>query len=225
MFEDTIEKESSSSSEESLQLVSFELSGEEFGVDIMQVSEIIPISKITRIPQAPECVKGLINLRGKIVVVIDLNRRLGFSPRESDSLSKIIIVKVKDTTIGMLVNSVNGILKLPLSFIESTPDMIKSKINSEYLTGVGKAGNRLLILLNLARVLGEEEVDELNQLSSSSSSFSSSSSSPSLSSSSSPSSSYSSSSPSSSFKESPEENTLESISKIYRDSFPIISNL
>lgn len=106
------------------------------------------------------------------------------------------------------MNSVNGILKLPpLSFIESTPDMIKSKINSEYLTGVGKAGNRLLILLNLARVLGEEEVDELNQLSSSSSSFSSSSSSPSLSSSSSPSSSYSSSSPSSSFKESPEENT------------------
>ena len=81
MFEDTIEKESSSSSEESLQLVSFELSGEEFGVDIMQVSEIIPISKITRIPQAPECVKGLINLRGKIVVVIDLNRLLGFSPR------------------------------------------------------------------------------------------------------------------------------------------------
>ena len=151
--------------------------------------------------------KRAINLRGKIVVVIDLNRRLGFSPRESDSLSKIIIVKVKDTTIGMLVNSVNGILKLPLSFIESTPDMIKSKINSEYLTGVGKAGNRLLILLNLARVLGEEEVDELNQLSSSSSSFSSSSSSPSLSSSSSPSSSYSSSSPSSSFKESPEENT------------------
>ncbi|AGF96756.1 chemotaxis protein CheW [Methanosarcina mazei] len=209
MFEDTIEKESSSSSEESLQLVSFELSGEEFGVDIMQVSEIIPISKITRIPQAPECVKGLINLRGKIVVVIDLNRRLGFSPRESDSLSKIIIVKVKDTTIGMLVNSVNGILKLPLSSIESTPDMIKSKINSEYLTGVGKAGNRLLILLNLARVLGEEEVDELNQLSSSSSSSSSPSSpsSPSLSSSSSPSSSYSSSSPSSSFKESPEENT------------------
>lgn len=206
MFEDTIEKESSSSSEESLQLVNFELSGEEFGVDIMQVSEIIPISKITRIPQAPECVKGLINLRGKIVVVIDLNRRLGFSPRESDSLSKIIIVKVKDTTIGMLVNSVNGILKLPLSSIESTPDMIKSKINSEYLTGVGKAGNRLLILLNLARVLGEEEVDELNQLSSSSSS-SSSPSSPSLSSSSSPSSSYSSSSPSSSFKESPEENT------------------
>lgn len=209
MFEDTIEKESSSSSEESLQLVNFELSGEEFGVDIMQVSEIIPISKITRIPQAPECVKGLINLRGKIVVVIDLNRRLGFSPRESDSLSKIIIVKVKDTTIGMLVNSVNGILKLPLSSIESTPDMIKSKINSEYLTGVGKAGNRLLILLNLSRVLGEEEVDELNQLSSSSSSSSSPSSpsSPSLSSSSSPSSSYSSSSPSSSFKESPEENT------------------
>lgn len=178
MFKEKAEKEDSSLSEESLQLVVFELSGEEFGVDIMQVSEIIPISKITRIPQAPECVKGLINLRGKIIVVIDLNRRLGFSSRENDSLSRIIIVGVRDTTIGMIVNSVNGIFKLPFSSIEPTPDMIKSKINSEYLTGVGKAGNRLLILLNLARVLGEEEIDELNQLSSSSPSPSLSSSSP-----------------------------------------------
>jgi purine-binding chemotaxis protein CheW len=192
MFEERVEKKSSSSSEESLQLVVFELSGEEFGVGIMQVSEIIPISKITRVPQAPECVKGLINLRGKIIVVIDLNRRLGFSPRESDSLSRIIIVEVKDTTLGMLVNSVNGILKLPLSSIEPTPDMIKSKINSEYLTGVGKAGNRLFILLNLARVLGEEEIDELSQLSFSSSPSSS------------PSSSLSSPS---SFREFSEENT------------------
>ncbi len=92
MFEDTIEKESSSSSEESLQLVSFELSGgEEFGVDIMQVSEIIPISKITRIPQAPECVKGLINLRGgKIVVVIDLNRRLVSAPEKVTAFLKLL---------------------------------------------------------------------------------------------------------------------------------------
>jgi purine-binding chemotaxis protein CheW len=202
MFEERAEKEDSSLSEEPLQLVVFELSGEEFGVDIMQVSEILPISKITRVPQAPECVKGLINLRGKIIVVIDLNRRLGFSSKESDSLSRIIIVEVRDTTIGMLVNSVYGVLKLPFSSVEPTPDMIKSKINSEYLTGVGKAGNRLLILLNLARVLGEEEIDELNQLSSSSPSSSSSSpssspSSPSSSLSSSPSSSLSSSSSSS----------------------------
>ncbi|HII81515.1 MAG TPA: purine-binding chemotaxis protein CheW [Methanosarcina sp.] len=167
MFEERADKEGSPLSEEWLHLVVFELSGEEFGVNIMQVSEIMPVSKITRVPQAPECVKGLINLRGKIIVVIDLNRRLGFSLRESDSLSRIIIVEVGDTTIGMLVNSVSGVLKLPLSSIEPTPDMIKSKINSEYLTGVGKVGSRLLILLNLARVLGEEEVDELSQLSSS----------------------------------------------------------
>jgi purine-binding chemotaxis protein CheW len=158
MLEERVELKSPSLTEEFLQLVVFELSGEEFGVDIMQVSEIMPISKITRVPQAPECVKGLINLHGKIIVVIDLNRRLGFSPRENDSLSRIIIVEVEDTTIGMLVNSVNGVLKVPLSSTEPTPDMIKSKINSEYLTGVGKVGNRLLILLNLARVLGEEEI-------------------------------------------------------------------
>lgn len=166
MFEETA-REGSTFSEENLQLVIFELSGEEFGVEIMQVSEIIPVSRITRIPQAPECVKGLINLRGKIIVVIDLNKRLGFSPKETDSLSRIIVVDVRGTVIGMLVNSVSEIMRLPLSSIEPTPEMIKSKINAEYLTGVGKAGNRLLILLNLARILGEEEIDELNELSSS----------------------------------------------------------
>ncbi len=165
MFEETID-ESSSSSEENLRLVTFELSGEEFGVDIMQVSEIIPVPKITRIPQAPECVKGLINLRGKILVVIDLNKRLGFSSKETDSLSRIIIVEVKDTVLGMLVNSVKEVMSLPLSSVQSPPEMIKSKINAEYLRGVGNVGSRLLVLLNLARVLGEEEAAEISELSS-----------------------------------------------------------
>ncbi len=165
MFEETA-SESSTFSEKNLQLVIFELSGEEFGVEIMQVSEIIPVSRITSIPQAPECIKGLINLRGKIVVVIDLNKRLGFSSKETDSLSKIIILEVRGTVIGMLVNSVTEILRLPLSSIEPTPEIIKSKINAEYLKGVGKVGNRIIVLLNLARVLGEEEIDELNDLTS-----------------------------------------------------------
>jgi purine-binding chemotaxis protein CheW len=164
MFEETLE-EDSRFSEENLHLVTFELSGEEFGVDIMQVSEVIPVPRITRIPQAPECIKGLINLRGKILVVIDLNKRLGFSSKETDSLSRILIVKVKDTVIGMLVNSVKEVMRLPLSSIEPPPEMIKSKINAEYLIGVGKVGNRLIVLLNLARVLGEEEIEELSQLS------------------------------------------------------------
>jgi purine-binding chemotaxis protein CheW len=165
MVEETLD-EDSRFSEENLHLVTFELSGEEFGVDIMQVSEVIPVPRITRIPQAPECIKGLINLRGKILVVIDLNKRLGFSSKETDSLSRIIIVEVKDTLIGMLINSVKEVMNLPLSSIQPPPEMIKSKINAEYLTGVGKVGNRLLILLNLARVLGEEEIEELSELSS-----------------------------------------------------------
>ena len=165
MFEETLE-EDSKFQEENLHLVTFELSGEEFGVDIMQVSEVIPVPKITRIPQAPECVKGLINLRGKILVVIDLNKRLGFQSKDTDSLSRILIVEVKDTVTGMLVNSVKEVMHLPLSSIEPPPEIIKSKINSEYLTGVGKVGDRLLIILNLAKVLGEEEIEELNELSS-----------------------------------------------------------
>ncbi len=157
--EDSKFSEGSLHSEESLQLVIFELSGEEFGIEIMQVSEIIPASKITRIPRAPECVKGIVNLRGKIIVVLDLNDRLGFSSKKSDNLSKTIIVEFKGTKIGMPVNSVSEIVRLPLSSIEPIPEMVKSKINAEYLMGVGKAENRPLILLNLARVLGEEEID------------------------------------------------------------------
>lgn len=163
MLEETLD-EGSRFSEENLRLVIFELSGEEFGVDIMQVSEVIPVPRITRIPQAPECVKGLINLRGKILVVIDLNKRLELNSKETDSLSRIIIVEVKDTVIGMLVNSVKEVINLPLSSIQPPPEMIKSKINAEYLTGVGKVGNRLLILLNLVSVLGDEEIEELNEL-------------------------------------------------------------
>lgn len=165
MFEEILEK-GSKLQEENLHLVTFELSGEEFGVDIMQVSEVLPVPRVTRIPQAPECIRGLINLRGKILVVIDLNKRLGFPSKDTDSLSRIIIVEVKDTVIGMLVNSVKEVIRLPLSSIEPTPEMIKSRINAEYLTGVGKMGNRLLILLDLARVLGEEEIKEINELSS-----------------------------------------------------------
>lgn len=165
MFEETL-GEGSRFSEENLRLVTFELSGEEFGVDIMQVSEVIPVPRITRIPQAPECVKGLINLRGKILVVVDLNKRLEFSSKETDSLSRIIIVEVKDIVLGMLVNSAKEVMSLPLSSIQPPPEMIKSKINAEYLRGVGKIGSRLLILLNLIKVLGEEEIEELSELSS-----------------------------------------------------------
>lgn len=164
MFKEILD-EGSRFSEENLRLVTFELSGEEFGVDIMQVSEVIPVPRITRIPQAPGCIKGLINLRGKILVVIDLNKRLEFSSKETDSLSRIIIVEVKDTVLGMLVNSVKEVMSLPLSSIQQPPEMIKSKINAEYLRGVGKIGSRLIILLNLARVLGEEEIEELSELS------------------------------------------------------------
>lgn len=165
MFEETL-GEGSRFSSENLHLVTFELSGEEFGVDIMQVSEVIPVPRITRIPQSPEYVEGLINLRGKILVVVDLNKRLEFSSKKTDSLSRIIIVEVKDTVVGMLVNSAKEVMSLPLSSIQPPPEMIKSKINAEYLRGVGKIGNRLLILLNLAKVLGEEEIEELSELSS-----------------------------------------------------------
>ena len=97
--------------------------------------------------------------------MIDLNKRLEFSSKETDSLSRIIIVEVKDTVLGMLVNSVKEVMSLPFSSIQLPPEMIKSKINAEYLRGVGKIGSRLIILLNLARVLGEEEIEELSELS------------------------------------------------------------
>ncbi len=164
MTQTTPKKEESESGDDLLQLVVFQLGGEEFGVDIMQVQEIIRMPDTTRIPRAPDYVKGVINLRGKIIVVINLDTKFGIESKELDEDSRIIIIEVGNNIIGMVVDSVSEVTRLPASNVEKAPEIITSKIKAEYIMGVGKLDERLLILLDLEKVLGDEEVAEVSEI-------------------------------------------------------------
>lgn len=137
------------------QLVVFSLGLEEFAVNIMQVQEIIRMPEITRIPRSPDYVKGVINLRGKIIVVMDLDKRFGMSQKDMTDESRVVVVDIEGTVIGLVVDSVSEVIRLQGSNIDQTPEIIAQKINAEYLKGVGKLEDRLLILLDLENIISE----------------------------------------------------------------------
>ncbi|MBW7888214.1 MAG: chemotaxis protein CheW [Bacteroidetes bacterium] len=151
------------SSEELLQLVSFNIGEEEFGVDILKVQEIIRIVEVTRVPNAPEYVDGVINLRGKVIPIIDLRRRFGMERKEKDKNTRIIVVELNGKVLGFVVDAVSEVLRIPRSVTEPPPSIIAG-IDAEYITAIGKLENRLLILLDLERVLSVEEQDEAAML-------------------------------------------------------------
>jgi purine-binding chemotaxis protein CheW len=145
-----------------LQLVVFKLGSEEFGVEIRNVQEIIRMTNITKIPQASGYVKGIINLRGRIIVVINLNVMLGMESSELNGNTRIIVADVGDTVLGFAVDSVSEVIRLPESNVEPAPAIITNKIGTEYLYGVGKLDNRLLILLKLGKILGTNELRSIH---------------------------------------------------------------
>ncbi|MCL5268226.1 MAG: chemotaxis protein CheW [Bacteroidetes bacterium] len=151
------------SNETIYQLVSFVVEDEEFGVDILKVQEIIRTVEITRVPKSPEFVEGVINLRGKIVPVIDLRRRFGIEKRERDNETRIIVVELTDKVVGFLVDKVKEVIRVEKSIIEPPPELTTS-ISSNYITGVAKLQDRLLILLDLDKVLSGEEQEHLSEV-------------------------------------------------------------
>ncbi|MEW6418926.1 MAG: chemotaxis protein CheW [Nitrospirota bacterium] len=137
---------------EILQLVTFNLGNEEYAVDILKVQEINRMVEITTIPNAPFYVEGVINLRGKVIPVINLRKRFGLDSKETDSQSRIMVVDV-GATIGLIVDSVSEVLRLSSDTIEPPPPMTAGD-GSEYIKGVGKLEDRLLILLDIDRIFG-----------------------------------------------------------------------
>ena len=148
---------------EEVQLVIFKIGDEEFGVEINQVREIVKLVSITRMPKAPVFIEGVVNLRGQIITVIDLAKRLDLiSTGRSDS-TRIMVVEVGEDTVGMIVDSVSEVLRLSADNIENTPSLIDTEVHEQYLRGVGKNGDRLLILLDLNTVLSTEEIKNLSK--------------------------------------------------------------
>jgi purine-binding chemotaxis protein CheW len=136
-------------------LATFFLAGEEYGVDVRLVQEIIRLSEITQVPRAPQFVKGVINLRGRIVPVIDLKRKLGLGEVEATRQARIVVVKVRDRLMGLLVDGASQVLKVPVSVIEAAPEEVV-EIDASYIRGVAKLEARLIILVDLYKVLSIE---------------------------------------------------------------------
>ncbi len=138
--------------DELLQLVSFEIGDEEFGVEILKVQEINRMLEVTRVPNAPEYVDGVINLRGKVIPIIDLRRRFGMARKEHDKNTRIVVVELSGKVVGFVVDAVSEVLRIPRSVTEAPPSLVAG-IDAEYITAVGKLEDRLLILLDLEKVL------------------------------------------------------------------------
>ncbi|QQE13594.1 chemotaxis protein CheW [Planctomycetota bacterium] len=148
---------------ELLQLVSFVVGDEEFAVPILSVQEINRMMQITRVPQSPEYVEGVINLRGKIIPVIDLRKRFSMGELKDSSDARIIVVEVANRVIGFTVDRVNEVLRISSDIVDPPPS-ICSSISTDYIQGVGKLNDRLLIMLNLEKLFADYDMDELEQV-------------------------------------------------------------
>jgi purine-binding chemotaxis protein CheW len=145
------------------QLISFMVGEEEYGLDILRVKEVIRIREITRLPQAPSFVKGIINLRGDVIPIIDLRDKFGLEHREYTAMTRVIVVDVDGKLVGMVVDAASQVVRIPADQIEPPPP-IAGGLSVEYIRGVGKLDERLIILLQIDRILSTEEKVELKNL-------------------------------------------------------------
>ena len=140
------------------QLVIFKLGKELFGIDIDVVEGIIKLQEIVRVPQAPPFVEGITNLRGSVVPVVDLEKRLDLKEHSRNGATRIVVVNMDGLKVGMIVAEVTEVLTIDAQVIEPKPALV-STIDTEFITGVAKVGEKLIILLDLGRVLtaGEKQ--------------------------------------------------------------------
>jgi purine-binding chemotaxis protein CheW len=145
---------------ETIQVVSFKLGSEEYGVDIAQVQEINRMVAVTHVPRAPQFMEGVINLRGQLIPIIDLRTRFAMPRAEHSKNTRIVVTEIGTKRVGMVVDSVSEVLRLPVDQIEDAPEMLTG-VDTEYIRGVGKIEDRLIILLDLARIISGAEKREL----------------------------------------------------------------
>ncbi len=142
-------------------LVCFRIGKETYGVDIFSVREIVKAQEITSVPGAADYVLGIINLRGRIISVVDLAERLGLGHAKVNRASRILVVDVDGFTVGFLVDAATEVLKLTPEHIEPAPEELKLSSDDDYLEGVGKIEGRLVIILNLSNLLSDAEASTL----------------------------------------------------------------
>lgn len=144
--------------DELIQLVSFMLADEEYGVEVLKVREIIRMPTITKMPNVPQHVEGIINLRGKVIPIISMRRRFGLMENENNSQTRIIIMDVVGSLTGFIVDAVSEVIRIHSSEIQPPPSMVLSGgISQEFITGVFNHAERLLIIMDIDRMFSEDE--------------------------------------------------------------------
>lgn len=151
----------STTAEGSFQCVTFTLEGEVYGINVMQVQEVLRETEVAPVPGAPHYVIGIINLRGNVVSVIDARSRFGLMTKENDDLTRIIVIEASSHTIGILVDSVAEVVDIDRSEIETAPN-VGNEETSKYIDGVVSRGDQLLILVDLNKLLSESEWGEIS---------------------------------------------------------------
>lgn len=139
-----------------LQVVVFQLGDELYGADIAVVREVGPMQRVTRVPRTPRYIEGVTNLRGRVIPVIDLRRRLGLPVTPYTKQTRIAVAELEGGQVGMIVDSVQEVLRIPADAVEP-PTGLVSKLDAESISGVAKVGDRLIVLLDLAHVLQRDD--------------------------------------------------------------------
>ena len=149
--------------EKELQVVGFRIGRETFGLPISIVREIVRVPEITSVPNAPDYIEGVINLRGRIIPVVDLRKRFGDKTFERDKKNRIVVVELQSRAIGLIVNSASEVLRIRPSEIDEPHNVFKEgELN--YITGIGKLNGRLVILLDLNKILERGELNHLEEV-------------------------------------------------------------
>jgi purine-binding chemotaxis protein CheW len=146
---------------ELLQLVGFRLGKEEFAVDILNVNEILKMLEITVIPNSPDYIEGIVNIRNKIIPLIDTRQKLNMPKKEYDQDTRIMVVELNERNVGFIVDKVDEVLRIPKNITEPPPDLLLDNIESEYITSVARFQDRLLILLDLKKLVSIAELVEV----------------------------------------------------------------
>lgn len=148
--------------ENSINLVTFKLGNNEYAIDIMQAREIIKMEKITLIPNAPDYVEGVINLRGNIIPIVDLKKRFNLEENDGEKNTGIIIVKIDDVDMGIIIDAISKVVSIATSNIQPPPPML-SGIGQKYIKGVAKLEDKLLVVLDLEKlIVGDDDDIEEN---------------------------------------------------------------
>ena len=145
------------------QFISFSVGEEEYGLELLRVKEVIRVRQITRLPKAPSFVKGIINLRGDVIPIIDLRDKFGLEAKDATATTRVIVVEVEAKLMGMVVDSASQVVRISADQIDPPPPVLGG-FSQEFITGVGKIDDRLIVLLNSDAVLTAEERTQLGSL-------------------------------------------------------------